>query len=426
MKIKKSKLSNGAQLILVDLPDSTSVSAIIFAKVGSRYEGEEIAGISHFTEHCLFKGSKKYPSAKKMAFGFEELGAGIDAGTSKEYTYFMAKALKGNASEAIQILEDLYMNPIFPEGEIMLERNVILEEIRMYKDNPMDEIIRIFSKNMWKDQPIGRSISGTISSVRSLGRVDLQKHIQKYYQGESTQVVIAGDLSGMRNAISGLEVDMSNLPAGRRRYATKAKENLGRNKVICKEDDVEQAHLILGCYGVNLNDDDKFAAAVGNTILGQGMGSKLYGSLRHKQGLAYYVNSGNLSYTDSGAMYIRAGVDHRRLEKAVLAIKHEINDVIDGCFSEKEVHRAKQLLKSALVLELDSSDSLALYIGHQGLLIDDPLSLDEIQMKVDCITREDISRVFKAKFSGPKLFTMISPKCMNNKLIENIIAGIGE
>ena len=425
MKIKKSKLSNGTQLILVDLPDSTSVSAIIFAKVGSRNESKETAGISHFTEHCLFKGSKKYPSAKDLSFGFEELGAGIDAGTSKEYTYFMIKALKENASEVIHILTDLYMNPLFPEDEILRERNVVLEEIRMYKDNPMDGIVRLFSKNMWKDQPVGRSISGTISSVRSLGREDLQKHVQKYYQSGNTQIVIAGDIARIGDAISRLEIDMSSLPEGKMKSPTKAKENLDENRVICKEEDVEQAHLILGCYGVNLNDDDKFASAVGNTILGQGMGSKLYESLRHRQGLAYYVNSGNISYTDSGSMYIRAGVDHRRVEKAVLAMKEEINNVIGGYFSEKEVHRAKQLLKSALVLELDSSDSLGLYIGHQELLIDDPLSLEEIKNKVDGITREDITNIFKSKFGGPKLFTMISPKCVNDRPIEDIIEEIG-
>ena len=378
MKIIEKSLKGGTKLILIDLPDSSSITAAIFAKVGSRVETNAQAGISHLVEHCIFKGSRKFPTPQIISFSLEGLGASVDAGTSKEYTYYMVKSVKENFTEVFDILLDIYINPLMEDSSVRREKKVVLEEIRMYRDDPTDEVSKLFTQTLWKGQNLGREISGGITTVKSLNSDGLKKFVRKNYTRKNTQIVISGNLRGLEDIGSTITQKLLNLSEDIGSSVEPAKETMLQDTVIYKKDKVEQTHLILGTYGISLNDPNKFAAAVGNTILGQGMGSKLYRSIRHEHGLAYYINSGNLSYTDSGALYIRAGVDQKRMGRALESIAQEINSMMSGDFTDQELHRAKQMLKSALTLELDGSDSMGLYVGIQHLLVREPVTIDDV------------------------------------------------
>lgn len=426
MKIKKTFLSNGIKLILVNLPDSPSVTTIIFNAVGSRYEQISNSGVTHLIEHSIFNGSKKYPTQKEVSFSFESLGASIDAGTSKEYTFYLAKCVKENFFKVFDILSDLYINPLFSAEEINKEKKVVIEEIRMYRDNPMESVMETFSKYLWAKQPIGRGVSGTIKSVKELDAVKLRNFINKYYNTGFTQIIISGDLQKISNIAQTVGKKFSVLTKGIYSSPQQVKNDLLKNTVICKTEKVEQTHIVFGTYGPGLNNEDRFSTAVGNTILGQGMGSNLFRSIRQKHGLAYYVNSGNLSYVDSGAIYIRAGVDNRRIEKSLKLISEEINNLLNGEFNDHDLNRARELLKSALVLELDSSDSMGLYIGLQDLLIGRPLSIREVKKRVDSVTKDEVLRVFQKMFKRPKLLTMIAPIEIDTRNLEEIISTVGE
>jgi len=426
MKITEKVLKGGTKLILVDLPDSTSITAAVFVKVGSRVESLTEAGISHLVEHCIFKGSRKYPTPQIISFSLEGLGASIDAGTSKEYTFYMTKSVKENFLSVLDILLDIYTNPLMEDDSLKREKNVVLEEIRMYRDDPTDEVSKLFTQNLWKDQSLGRDISGSIKSVKSFSANHLKSFLNKNYTKNNTQIIVAGDLDGLENIARVISSKLSELSEKTTTVFKKSTESLNKNTVVFKKDSVEQTHIILGTYGVGLNNPNKFSAAVGNTILGQGMGSKLYRTIRHEYGLAYYINSGNLSYSDTGAIYIRAGVDQNRIYRAIDSIIKEINNIIYGRFSEEELHRAKQMLKSALTLELDGSDSMGLYVGIQNLLIKKPLSIEEVKKEIDNISKEDVKEVFKSIFSKPILLSIISSKEINKSKLLTIISKVGD
>ncbi len=426
MKIIERSLKGGTKLILVDLPDSTSITAAIFVKVGSRIESNSESGISHLIEHCIFKGSRKFPTPQIISFSLEGLGASIDAGTSKEYTYYMVKSVRENFPAVLDILLDIYTNPLMEEDSVQREKGVVLEEIRMYRDDPTDEVSKLFTQTLWKNQSLGREISGNITTVKSLGAKDLMEFIRKNYTRKNTQIVISGNLDNLENVSRSIAQKLSDLSEEPIGSFTAAEESLLQDTVVYKKDKVEQTHLILGTYGVGLNNPGKFAAAVGNTILGQGMGSKLYRSIRHEHGLAYYINSGNLSYTDSGALYIRAGVDQKRIYRALESIVLEINSMMSGDFSDEELHRAKQMLKSALTLELDGSDSMGLYVGIQNLLVKEPMNIDEVKAAVDAVNKSDIVQIFRSIFSKPMLLSIISSKDIEETKLRDILSQIGD
>lgn len=420
MPVKKQKISNNSQLLLVDLPEASSMSFIILSGVGSRYETDENAGVSHLAEHCLFKGSKKYPSPNDVSFTLESLGAAVDAGTSKEYTYYLVKVVPEEFEQATDVLLDIYMNPLLEEKEISREKRVVLEEIRMYKDNPMDVVVELYNRSLWKKHPLGRKISGSITSVRGLGRDDILKHVNQFYTGASTVFVVAGDLK--KNKVEKrLVKKLNSLKKGRSYNPKVARKVLRANELVVKKENVEQCHLILGTYGLGLNDSNRFPLAVGNTVLGQGMGSRLYRMVRQSNGLAYYINSGNLSYSDSGSIYIRAGVDKNKIEKSLSLIMDEIKRIIQGEIEDDDCSRAKQILKSSLTLDLDSTDSVGLYVGLQEVLVKKPLSVRDIKKLIDSVTKEEIIKVFQEIFSQPLLTALISPQELDSGKIKKVL-----
>jgi len=260
-----------------------------------------------------------------------------------------------------------------------------------------------------------------VESVSDLSRDDIFEARKKTYSQESTYIVVSGNISERSKIIDHVSSELKSLPQKQAIQNKKILNTLSDDKFLLKVDDIEQSHLILGTYGLNMNSDLRFNSAVMNTILGQGMGSKLFRNIRQHNGLAYYVNTGKIDYVDSGSIYVRAGVNNENLVNAIENIIVELNNMIDGDITDSEMHRAKELLKSSLVLGLDSGDSLGLYTGLQRLLMDNPLEIADVIEKVDKVDIEGVKSLAYNLWSQPMLLTMISPTEVDKDQVLSII-----
>ncbi|MHB8918753.1 MAG: M16 family metallopeptidase, partial [Desulfocucumaceae bacterium] len=285
--IKKVKLQNGIQLLTEDIPHVRSLAVGVWINVGSRDEGDEVAGISHFIEHLMFKGTEKR-TAKQIAEALDAVGGQLNAFTTKEYTCYYARVLDEHLELALDILSDMLFSSKFAVPDIDRERNVIFEEIKMYEDTPDELVHDVFASTIWQMHPLGRPIIGHADVIKQLDRDTFLGYLNKYYVPGNIVISLAGnidhDLAAGKIAsyFGGLGGDLShramNLPSPRK-------------EVFCRTKDTEQVHLCLGTPGMPLDHDQIYTFQLVNTILGGGLSSRLFQEIREQRGLVYSIYS---------------------------------------------------------------------------------------------------------------------------------------
>ena len=388
------------------MPSLESATLAVWSGVGSRYEQDKIAGLSHFLEHIVFKGSKKRPTPRAISEAVDSIGGEFNAGTSKEWTNFYIKARAGSLETAFDVLSDMVLNPILKPEDIEREKGVILEEMAMYEDTPMINIGDIFEQLIFGKTPLGRDTIGLKDAVKKVKQDDFLLYRKKYYYPENMLLTISGGVSEKK------ALDMAKKYFGDLSLSNQSRPDFNKFKVTqikpqlrLKTRKAEQAHLIMGFLGNPKGHPDRYVESVLAAILGGGMSSRLFEEVREKRGLAYAVITSSSYFLDTGYLSTYAGVDLKKIEEAIKVMLYEHYKITkgDGGITAVELKKAKELVKGHLALFLEDTKAVASYFGDQEILLNKVDTPEEAFEKVDKVTIEDLVRLAKKFFKPERL-----------------------
>jgi predicted Zn-dependent peptidase len=419
-KAKKIILSKGLRAITIPCLGSNAVTVLVLAGVGSKYESKKISGISHFLEHMYFKGTKKRRTHKDVSETLDKIGGVFNAFTGDEYTGYYAKVAVNHFDIAMDWVSDIFLNSTLPANEVIKEKNVIIEEINMIKDHPMSYVQELWMKLLYGDQPAGWSIAGTKESVSAINRDDLINYMKKGYLSENVLICVAGAIDN-KTAEEKIKRYFGMIKNGKKPNKQKIIENQKKSEILIEKKETDQTHLCLGVRAYNLFHKDKYVLDVIETILGKMMSSRLFIKIREELGLAYYIRTEVEATTDSGFLVTSAGVDSKKVEKAINAILKEYKRISEYKVSLSELKKAKENIKGRTALSLESSDSQALFYGAQELLENKITEPSEIFKEIDSVTPDDILRVSKDIFKNKKINLAILGPISNREKLEKIL-----
>jgi predicted Zn-dependent peptidase len=400
--VKKIVLKNGLRIILVPQPQNLAATVLILVEAGSEYETKRLNGVSHFLEHLMFKGTINRPQPGMIAHELAALGAQSNAFTDQEYTGYYAKVQSEKLPKVLDIVCDLYLNPVFNAEEIEKERGVIMQEINMYEDDLPARAHRIFNRLVYGDQPAGWDIGGEKENIKKLRRDDFVKYRASRYVMPGTVVVVAGKFNE-RATKKQIEAHFSKhkkMPVIAKKK-TKDRQSAPRIELHLKESD--QAHLVMGFRAFTMFDKRRYALRVLSDILGGGMSSRLFMRVREKLGAAYYIGSGADLSLDHGLLTISAGVDPTKADIVIRAILEECRLLLDVPVTQKELQKSKDHMIGNMILGLETSDDLASYYGGQEILTGSTLSPSILIDRIKKITAKDIQDVARAIFKNKGL-----------------------
>jgi predicted Zn-dependent peptidase len=387
----KVVLDNGLRVITSSMPNSRSVCLVVLVGAGSCHETKEEAGISHFVEHLLFKGTERRPTAKEISETVEGVGGIINGGTDKEITVYWCKVASPHFPIALDVLSDVLLNSRFEEKDIQQERHVIMEEINMNLDTPQQRVSMLIDELLWPEQPLGREVIGYKETVSSIKREQLLDYVARRYMPNDTVLSIAGNIQH-EEAIAQIKPLFDQRPAKELTtgYITNDRQTEARLRIDLK--DIEQAHLCLGVHGFSHSHPQRFVIDLLSTVLGGGMSSRLFTEIRENRGLAYDIHSYTEHFLSSGALTIYAGVDPDKVQIALGAILEEVSKVKQG-ISASELTRAKELSKGRSYLRFEDSQNVAMWYGGQEILTRHILDIDDVISIVDAITIDQVQEV---------------------------------
>lgn len=393
---KQYTLANNLRVILVPQQDTKSATTLVMYPVGSRYEPEKLSGAAHYIEHLMFKGTKKRKNAQILTREIDRLGAEYNAFTSKEYTGYYIKADASYLKTSIDILSDMLFNSVFDPKEMEREKGPIIEELRMYADNPIMNLDSVFEQLLYKGSRLGRDIGGTVDHVRNYKRPDVLAFKEKYYVPGNMTVVIAGNIPEKTEAW--IEEYFGQAPKAKKPSKTYTPAALGSGKkddrLVIEQKQTDQAQLMLGFPAHSSHDLTRaLTGTVMNTILGGSMSSRLFTQIRERRGLAYTVRAGKDLYRDTGYYYVRAGLEAKNINKAISLIKKEIEKLCTKGVSTRELRDAKTHIIGSQTLSMEDSSAQANWYASYALFHDRIWTPEERAMAVNAITNEDIMKL---------------------------------
>ena len=420
MKYYQRKLKNGLTILEVPSEDAESVVVDFFVKTGSRSETAKENGISHFLEHFLFKGTKKYPSAMAITELVDGIGGEMNANTGKEHTQFFIKAHHQYLEMIFEILTDMIQNPLLDKTEMEREKGVIVEEINMYKDNPRITANNILEEVMWKKDPLGRDIAGQVDTVTKFTRPMFESYMQRHYQAGNMILGVSGkyDRAFLNKLIA---KHWNAFPAHKFSSWTKAKDSQKSWRVRVQHKDVQQAVINFGFKGLDFNHKDNTVAAVLASILGGGMSSRLFTEVRERRGLAYYVRAMNGNYQDTGVFDISSGVRLDSIEEAMRVILQELKKISEEKVTDKEFAKAKAYLKGKTTLALEDNQTRLDWFLEEVAFKKKIQTPKDIFKAVDMVKAEDVLRLAKQLFVSSKMSLAIVGPFKSSKKFEQIL-----
>jgi predicted Zn-dependent peptidase len=390
---QKTTLDNGLRVITETMPHTRSVSICIFVGTGSRYETGRQAGVSHFIEHLMFKGTPKRTTARDISVAIEGVGGIINAGTDKELTVYWCKVAQQHFSLALDVLADIVLHSKFDPHDIESERRVIIEEIHMGKDSPSQLVNMLIDELLWPDHPLGRDIAGDKDSVAGTSREMMLDYLGQQYLPANTVVSIASALKH-REMVTAVNQALGGWTNQQPRPGYKEYKEGAFPRLKIERKETEQAHLCLGLNGLPLLHPQRFALDLLNVVLGEGMSSRLFTEIRDRLGLAYSIHSYTDHFLDTGAVTVYAGVEPKNLPVAIKAILEQLSRLKEPV-PEAELTKAKELAKGRLLLRMEDSRNVAGWMGGQEILTGRILSVDQVTSIIDAITAEELGRLAK-------------------------------
>ncbi len=417
---EKTILNNGLRLITKELDGTKAVTVLVLAGAGSRYEHQEIRGISHFLEHMFFKGADRYKNTKEVSEAIDSVGGEFNAFTGKEYAGYYVKVAWEFLETACDVLSDMLVNAKFDQAEIEKERGVILEEYNMYQDTPMYQIGWHFEGLVFGDQPLGWDQIGTKELIKSVMHEDFVKYNKELYTADNTVIAIVGNVDHVKAKDL---VEKCFLMENRKKaYGFNPLEDKDGARVYLKNKKTEQAHVAVGFPGYPEPHPDHWAMKLLSVILGGNMSSRMFLGVREAKGLSYYIHTSTDNYRDGGTIVTNAGVDLNRIDEAIEGIVNEYRLLRDEGLPEAELKKAKAYLKGKMVLSLEDSEEYAHLLAKYELLKGGSQEPDEIMALIDKVTLEDINRVAKDVFLEEKMKIAVIGPFDDEKRFEKLLA----
>jgi len=409
-------LESGAKLLRLPMPAVKSLTVLALVNTGRRYEPPEWAGISHFLEHLVFKGTQNFANSQELSSAIDTVGGEFNAFTSKEYTGYYVKLASRFADTALHVVSDMLCTPLLRPEDISREVQVIKEEINMYEDMPMRRIGDVYDELLYQGSSLAGEVLGEKDTISRLTRDNFVEYINNWYGFKNVVLVVAGDESVVGDDQLVEKVETAFSKGGAERQARDQSEFFHQQpygnmqeKIVFKE--TEQAHFVLGIPSFSRNDNRKYTLSVLSNLLGRTMSSRLFTEIRDKRGLCYYIRSGTDFYHDAGSFFVSAGVDPNRIEEAIVAAKQEVLNVIGNRpVKEKELQGAKQNMIGSLLLELEDTQSVAYWYGLRLLLENVVESEQEVIKRLEAINLEQLNQVANDLFKAEELrLALIGP-----------------
>lgn len=403
---EKYIFSNGVKVLTEEMPYVHSAVIGIWVKTGSRYENLNNHGVSHFIEHLLFKGTANR-TAKQIVEELEAVGGSLNAFTTKEYTCFYAKILAEHLHKAMELLCDMFFNSLFLQEDIEKEKNVILEEVKMYEDSP-DEIIHdLFAQTIWKNHSLGRTILGTADSIKALTRTDIMSYYTQHYCPGNTVIAVAGKIKhdDIVDKLSKYfsEWDNRPCPVGLEQPQTES-------SVIIAKKDTEQVQICLGVPGLPQEHAQSYALLVLNNVLGGGLSSRLFQEIREDRGLAYSIYSYHTTYLDTGLLAVYAGTSPNRFDEVVKLIATELVKLKIKGITREELLRAKEQIKGNLLLGMESASNRMSRLGRTEICYGRVITAEEVVKRISEVEFATVNQLCRELFQKEKFtLTAIGP-----------------
>ena len=400
---RKTTLPNGLRIITEAIPSVRSISIGVWVYTGSRDEAPLQSGINHFIEHMVFKGTKKR-RMHQIARRLESVGGFINAFTGKEYTCYFARSLDEHLARAIDVLCDLILNPVFPEKELKKEKDVVLEEIKMYEDVPDDLIFDRFESVIYKGNSLGNPVIGFPETVQSFTREQLLEYLNACYTPDRTVVAVAGntDHDSVVRLVKKAFEHLDRIPINGRVRSI----NGYKSDEVREERPIQQAHIVLGNRSYGMHAPERITLSVLNTILGSGMSSRLNQNIREKYGYCYNIYSFMNLYSDTGDFGVYVGTDPAKVNHVQKLIFKELDKLVQKKISQQLLGQAKNQVKGSLMLGLESMTNRMMRIARQELFFNQYHTLDEILENVEQVNTEQILDV-AGKLFNPDQFSRI-------------------
>ncbi len=423
-KFKKITFGNGLRIVLVPQPASPATTVLILVEAGAEYETKKINGLSHFLEHMMFKGTVNRPKPGQVGEEIASLGAQTNAFTSYEYTGYWAKAEYKKLPKILEIVSDLYLNPIFNPEEIEKEKGVVIEEINMRRhDNPAGDVQENFISLLYGDQPAGWDVAGRESIIRNLKREDFQAYRGKHYVSSKTIVVVSGNFSekfvtkAIRSYFGGLK-RKPRFPKSKTIEPPQKKPAL-----VTKFKETGQSHIALGVRAFNLFDKRRYATEVLAHVLGSysSMSSRLFKKVREEMGAAYHIDAGVDLYLDHGYLLVSAGVDHKKVEAVVKVVLEEMARLKEELVGDSELQKSKDHIIGNMLLGLETSDQLASFYGSQEVLEGKILRPEDLIGKIKKVRAEELRSVAREIFKDEKLNLAVIGPYKNKDVFKKLL-----
>lgn len=418
---KKITFPNGLRLILVPRPSSVAASVLILVEAGSEYETKKMNGLSHFLEHMTFKGTAHRPRPGMIAEELAALGAQSNAFTTGEFTGYWAKVAAPKFAKVMDIVADLYLDPLFAPAEIEKERGVVIEEMNMYEDLPMRRVHDLFGQLLYGDQPAGWKVDGEKEIVRKLAREDFLAYRTARYVARATVVIVAGRFDEAA-AVRQVRAAFGGLPQRAVPAKTRTRERQAAPRALLQFKESDQGHFVLGFRAFNLFDERRYALQVLADILGGGMSSRLYKRVREEMGAAYYVYASADLSLDHGFLATPVGAERTKIQPVIRTVLEECVRLRDELVPPGELQRSKDHLTGSLLLGLETSDELASFFGEQEILARKPLRAEAIVGKINGITAADVRAVARDIFKEKKLNLAIIGPYRDTAAFKKILA----
>jgi predicted Zn-dependent peptidase len=413
--VRRTVLPNGLRVLTEAIPAMRSVSFGVWVGVGSRDETAQLGGVSHFLEHLLYKGTRRR-TALDISAAVEAVGGETNAFTTKEYTCYYARVLDADLPLAIDVVCDLVIDSVLAEADVETERGVILEEIAMHDDEPGDEVHDVFAEAVFGDHPLGRTISGTPTTIAPMSRRQILSFYHRRYVPPSIVVAAAGNLDHanvvklVKRALARSDrLAAHDRPRRHRPTGGKAAPRPRPARAIVRDKDTEQAHVVLGCPAIAREDERRFALGVLNNAVGGGMSSRLFQEIREKRGLAYSVYSYTAQFADAGVFAVYAGCAPGKVDEVLALTRDELAAVAGRGISDEEVARGKGMLRGSLVLGLEDTGSRMTRLGKGELLYREMLGVDDLLARVEAVTPAQVREVAREILTAPMSLAVIGP-----------------
>ncbi len=402
MKYKKTTLPNGLRIVTVPTRGNPSMTVFVVVEAGANYESKAENGLSHFLEHMCFKGTPKRPSSMQINKELDSLGAYHNAMTDSELTGYFAKSEKKHFTKVLDIISDMYLNPLLPEDELEKERGVILQEISMQEDNPRRKVWDTFKTLVYKDTPAGRTTLGLPENIKKFKREDFVAYRNTHYVPKKTIVFVVGDLNE-RMIISEVKKSFGSFKGGKVVGKSKVVEKQKEPGLLIEDKKTDQTHMIVGFRTFGGKDKRAAALMVLTNILGGGMSSRLWHRLREEMGACYYIHAHHVDYTDHGLFTVETGINASRTAEVTTAILEECMKIVKEGVTLDELNKVKEYMIGHLNMHLETTEAIAEFYAEQEVVTGKMLTPEELEKQIRKVAVKDVVEVAKDVFKERNL-----------------------